>query len=124
MKSIDIELFGKKLKLSQRSIKDIIDASLFDSDKNKTEDKLFLNAFIIYSGLKVNIDKYKSVPFWNIVARIKKKKLEQIVSVQNILSSVSLSEMNELCTKIYELDFGKPDEGKKKVPGDLPTSES
>jgi len=106
MDAIDIELSGQKLKLSQRSIRDIIDASLFDENKEKTEDRIFLNAFIIHSALKANLWGYNDIKFWQLKRKKEKKKIEKIISVENIMQSVSFIRMNELCSKIYELDFG------------------
>lgn len=111
MQSVKVELFGRELLLAQRSIRDIIDASLYDSDK--TEDKLFLNAFIIYSGLKINWDKKTAYKFYQFRLNREQKQMQELLSVKNIMSNISITEMNELCTKIYELDFGKPDEKKK-----------
>lgn len=103
-------LSGINLKLQKRCVKDIIGASLFDQNKKEVEDKLFLNGFIIYSSLKRNI---KEVPFYKFKDWIKNKKLKKIITVENIIGSLSLDEMTDACQKIYELDFGKAD--KKKV---------
>ena len=117
-----VTIAGTELKLSQRSIKDIIDASLFDSEKSNIEDKLFLNAFIISSALKINTQQYQNLRFYNIIKKRKLKKLEKLISVENILSTVSFQEMNNLCEKIYELDYGAA--SLKKKAEALPTSES
>ncbi len=122
MKSIEIDLFDRKLILSQRYIKDIIDVSLFDKENKEAEDKLFINAFIIHSALKRNLDQFESIRFFDFKKKREKKKLENLISVQNIQSRLSFEELNEWCEKVYELDFG-PANDKKKVKSQ-PISES
>jgi len=114
MKSIEIDLFDTKLTLSQRYIKDIIDVSLFDKDNKEAEDKLFINAFILHSALKRNLDKYNSLSFFDFKKKKERKEIEQLISVQNIMLRLGFAELNEWCEKVYELDFG-PANDKKKV---------
>lgn len=124
MKSIKIELFGRELLLSQRYVKDIIDVSLFDKEKKEVEDKIFINAFILYSALKRNleIDKSKSVRWYSFKKKKEMKELQSLITVQNIMDKLSFEELNNWCEKVYELDFG-PANGKKKVKSP-PISES
>ncbi len=112
MKTIPVELFGMKLKLSQRSIRDIIDVSLFDSEKDKPEERIFVNAYIVYSALKNNIK--SNVPFWNIKALIERYKLKKLITVRSLMERLSFEDLNNLCNKIYELDFGDLSDEKKK----------
>lgn len=113
MKSVDIELFGQRLILSQRYVKDIIDVSLFDKEKKEAEDKIFINAFILHSALKRNLEKYESISWYEFERKKEKKKIEFLISVANIMAKLSFDDLAEWCEKIYELDFGKANDKKK-----------
>jgi hypothetical protein len=110
--------------LSQRYVKDIIDVSLFDKENQQVEDNIFINAFILYSALKRNLelDKYKLIRWYQFKIKKEKKEIESLISVQSIMAKLSFEELNEWCEKVYELDFG-PANGKKKVQNQ-PISES
>lgn len=128
MKSIEVVLFDRKLLLSQRYIKDIIDVSLFDKENKEAEDKLFINAFILHSALKRNLDqyeselnKYKLIRFYEFKKKREKRNIERekaevenCISVQNIMARMGFEELQAWCEKVYELDFG-PANDKKKV---------
>jgi len=122
-----INLFNQELLISQRSIKDIIDASNFSRDNPDPEESLFINSFIVHSGLKINLEKIEdpgSLPFYRVLKKRKLKKLrtkmEELISVKNIMS-LSISELYPLVEKISNLDYGNVNGNSKKKAEALPT---
>lgn len=118
-RSEEVTVFNIPVLISQRSIKDIIDASKFSRDHQDNEDALFLNCFVLHSGLKINLEKIQNpaeLPFYKIFKKLKLKKqraeIEKFISVQNLMN-LSVEEVVELADKIHTLDYGL--NGKKKV---------
>lgn len=123
----EVELFGKKLLISQRSIKDIIDASNFSRDNPDPEESLFVRCYIIHSALKINIDelpKPDEISFLYFIQRWKRKraikKMESLIDTKNIMK-LTINEAVDLVDKITTLDYGKNGTSKKKE-ADLQTS--
>jgi hypothetical protein len=114
-----VELFGRELLVSQRSIKDIIDASKFARNHSENEDSLFVNCFVVYTGLKINLEKIENpdkLPWYKFFKKLKLKKeiaeLEEFISVKNLMN-LSIEEVLDIADKIHTLDYGL--NGKKKV---------
>lgn len=120
-KTEEIELLGKKLLISERSIRDIIDASNYSKENPEAEKKLFLNSFVVASGLKINLERLedpKNIPYFRFIkkykARLRYREMEKLVSVNNLMNKLSLNETNEISEKILTLDFGANNSEKKK----------
>jgi hypothetical protein len=113
-KTEEIELFGKKLLLSERTAGDVNRLIVFSE---KIKDKKFTDmiieaSIILEDSLKINYENLKWYEYF------KKRKLKKILSKGNIVNSLSAKEIFNLAEKVYELegiDFKKkvPRKGKK-----------
>lgn len=124
----EIEIFDRKLLISQRSIKDIIDASNFLRDNPDPEEHLFLNGFVVHCGLKVNIDKLpkpEDLSRIHFIKRFKRKKaikaMEDLISVKSVMMKLSIDEILPLVEKIQSLDYGGRNGSSKKKVEAMPT---
>lgn len=117
-----INLFNTELLISQRSIKDIIDAQSFFRDHSEPEDNLFINSFVVHCGLKINLEeigKAEDLPWYRLFKKIalrnKRARMEKLISVNNIMKNLGVNEVLDLVEKISALDYGKSNgEVKKK----------
>lgn len=123
LKTKEVELFGRPLLIGQRSIRDIIDASNFSRDNDQPEKRLFVKAYVLHCGLKVNLKKItdpKNIPWFHFLKKWKAKKefesLKKIISVDYIQENLTPFKVDLLTEQIFELDFG-PDALKKKAEG-------
>jgi len=106
----EIKLFGRKLLISERPTKDVLDLvdyvnnSTISNNVNLTTINLLTLAYVVHSGLKINyINKNK---FFNF----KYKKLKKLLSLSNLIHSLSIQKLSELAKEIYILEGQKVDD--------------
>jgi hypothetical protein len=97
MKTAEIELFGKKLKLYERVTRDCFQlATMVKTQEDNLTNRLIFSAIMIQDSLRPNFK------WWNFI-------LKRRCSYKGLFERLSPSEMGELIDKINEI------EGKKKV---------
>jgi len=104
----EIELFGKKLLLSARTVADVRDLSDYLFTKEKSEDGLYVNPSVyndifmaaLYCGLKINYN-YDRLKWYNFI----KKRIRKLLSMIN-LSTLSNDEIVRLGTIVFDLENG------------------
>src|SRR5574339_200184 len=112
MKTENVIIAGRELKLSQRCVKDIIDASHFQRDNTSPESSLFAYCFVIHSGLKINVDLIPKFRF------IKRYFMKRRISVRRLMETLTIENIIVLSDKIISLDYGgdeKKKKGKEKI---------
>lgn len=95
----EIELFGKKLLLSERTARDV--NALVDYAKGKEFDyteAIIQSLIVLRDGLKINFLKLK---WWQIV---KRWQLKRILSKENLLNKLSTRLIIDLSHKVLELE--------------------
>lgn len=96
---IEIELFGKKLLLSERTARDVHALSEYSKthERNYTE-AVIQSLIMLRDGLKIN---FRVLKWWQI---IKLLRLKRLFRKENLLNKLSPRLITELSEKIYELE--------------------
>ena len=113
-KTTDIELFGLKLVMSERSAGDVIALSKFanENDEQTIENIIYKSLQIIDAALICN---YKHLPWYMY---FKKRKLQSLFSPKHLINNLSNAEIFDLAEQVLILEGlvpqKKEDTGKKK----------
>lgn len=99
IKRIQIELFGQKLWLSERTA---LDSYLLVEIAKEFDDSfqsvVLVNSIIVYDALKINFKLLKPYQF------IKKWKLKRLITRKNLIEKLSFIELDRLASKVLELE--------------------
>lgn len=96
---IEIELFGKKLLLSERTARDVHALTEYSKTHGRNYTEAVIQSLIMLrDGLKIN---YKILKWWQI---IKLLRLKRMLRKENLLNKLSPRLITELSEKIYELE--------------------
>lgn len=114
---IEIELFGQKLKLSERTARDV-NALQSYAQKARTNsfDSVMQSAVIIRDGLKINLLPFEDdPPKWFDLKRKKRlRELKNLITVERLLS-LPIRSIYELATEVLKLEGLEVEALKKKT---------
>ncbi len=113
----EIELFGKKLLISERTARDVNALQKYASESNKDNfDGVLQSAIVIRDGLKINLLPFVNIPIkWYQHKRKKDlKELQSIINVEKILS-LSIRVIGELSLEVLKLEGVEVEALKKKM---------
>lgn len=100
VKTENIELFGQKLRLSERSARDVnklIEHSKANQDKSYS-DYLVEAAICIADGLKINL---RNLPWYRLCRR---RRLRRQLTTTSLLADLTANQIFELAEKVYLLE--------------------
>jgi hypothetical protein len=98
-KTKEIELFGEKYLLSERTAFDVMSVTeLFPGGKMTNSEAASLFAYVVSQALKINLNNLK----WYQV--FKKRKINKIISTKYLLKNLSVSQIDELWKQVMELE--------------------
>jgi hypothetical protein len=115
----EIELFGKKLILSERTARDVNKLIAYSKKNTEKEfvDMLIEAAITIEDGLKNN---FSNLRWYNI---FKRYGLRKLLSKENLIANLSSSQLFDLSKQVYQLE-GVEIEDEKKSPIQIPIQNS
>jgi len=99
-KTKDVEIFGKKLKLSERNASDVIALTDYasESDFKSLGSIIYLNTKILEASLVYNYDDMR----WH--QYFQKRKLKKLLSFKNLINKLPQSEIFTLAEQVLELE--------------------
>lgn len=112
MQTKGIELFGRKLILSERYAIDVFEMIEFAKQQNGNDPTVYMyqSAKVVESALKVNIRSLKTYQV------IKKLTYRRILSANNLLKKLTPKEIMDLSKEVYKLEgYEEADDTKKKT---------
>lgn len=109
---IEIELFGKKLLLSERKA---INVNSLNAKAGEL-DGLKFSLIVIRDGLRINLVPFENNPpkFYEFKRKRELRKLNSIISLEKLIE-LTFKQIEELMYKVYELEGLDIDSLKKKV---------
>lgn len=113
-KYIEVELFGSKLKLSERTARDQQKMLAAVNAGVKTEDGLMLIAITVRDGLKINLLPYSDVKWFELKRKRELKRLKAIINPDKLME-LPTSFLTSLQDEILKLEGVDLEDIKKKV---------